>query len=166
VIRVTAPTNPIDPAVEVSSLPLCFLRSPAAVDGQTALRETAFLLPINEYAPAAARRRIGAAEGPASEGEALLDALRLVASELVSNAVEHSDPAPGGALFLALVHAPGQVLLAVTDPGSNGGTTPHLRRTDWDAEGGRGLHLVDRCSAYWGVVVAPGATTVWARLSS
>ncbi|GAA1122159.1 ATP-binding protein [Nocardiopsis composta] len=125
-----------------------------------------FLLPVNECAPAAARRRIGAAEGPASEGEALLDALRLVASELVSNAVEHSDPAPGGALFLALVHAPGQVLLAVTDPGSNGGTTPHLRRTDWDAEGGRGLHLVDRCSAYWGVVVAPGATTVWARLSS
>src|SRR5690606_31698022 len=71
VIRVTAPTHPIDPAVEVSSVPLCFLRSPAAVDGQTALRETAFLLPINEYAPAAARRRIGAAEGPASEGEAL-----------------------------------------------------------------------------------------------
>ncbi|GAB3474538.1 ATP-binding protein [Nocardiopsis coralliicola] len=119
-------------------------------------------LSANVSASALARSWIETAALMGDGDRELVDDLRLAASELVANACLHTRP---GTLTLVLLRAPGAALLAVTDPGSVRGTTPHLRLADADEEGGRGLHIVAALSKRWGVAVAAsGSTTVWAHL--
>ena len=125
-------------------------------------------------APATARRfirdtcrqwRLEAMEDPTdptAQGwvEELVDRAMLVASELVTNAVVHSQgpvrlrlELHQQRLHLAVYDRSPRLLALATDPG------------DLDAEGGRGLLIVDRLASSWGVRHAPGGgKVIWCVL--
>ncbi|MGW0763997.1 ATP-binding protein [Streptomyces sp. NPDC002676] len=67
------------------------------------------------------------------------DVIRLVASELITNAVVHGE----GAVTVALYHRPGRVVIDVLDDNPSAPTTSCAQADD---ESGRGLALV-RCLA-------------------
>jgi anti-sigma regulatory factor (Ser/Thr protein kinase) len=93
----------------------------------------------------------------------LLDDLRLLISELVSNSVRHSGAGPDARVCLEVVTLPGGVRVEVTDPGR--GFTPRPRSGSRDEPGGWGLHLVERIAARWGVEGDAG-TRVWFELGA
>jgi anti-anti-sigma factor len=125
-------------------------------------------------APAAARRFVRdtcrqwrldtpeEAEDPMARrwAEELVDRAVLVASELVTNAVVHSQ----GPVRLRLELHQQRLHLAVYDP------SPRLLALatepgDLDAEGGRGLLIVDQLASSWGVHPAPGGgKAIWCVL--
>jgi anti-sigma regulatory factor (Ser/Thr protein kinase) len=92
-----------------------------------------------------------------------LATLMLLVSELVSNAVVHSDAPPSSDILLcARLLDENTIRVEVTDRGS--GFTP----TDRDPErrgGGYGLYLVDKQATRWGVDRHDG-TRVWFEMSS
>jgi PAS domain S-box-containing protein len=111
-------------------------------------------------APGVARRAVTAALAGRVGGEVCGDAL-IVVSELVTNAVRHGgargeDAAVG--LHVGLV--PGGVRIEVTDPGPGFEPGGHGPRAD----GGYGLHLLDRLATGWGVTGAE-PVTVWVELA-
>jgi anti-sigma regulatory factor (Ser/Thr protein kinase) len=116
--------------------------------------ELSVVLPRHLDAGARARRSIERFLG-SHTGTRLLDDVRIVASELVNNAVVHGC----GRIVLALTVSRDVVRVRVTDDGS--GETPAIRerRNDNDT-GGWGLRLVDHLAAAWGV----DGRTVWADL--
>src|SRR4051794_5532626 len=81
--------------------------------------------------------------------------LKLVASELVTNAVAHGD----GAITVRLELLDDVVRIEVIDTGDR--SAPAIRRTA-DEGGGYGLRLVDALSQRWGVY--DGSTHVWADI--
>ena len=104
-----------------------------------------------------------------------LDELRLLVSELVSNAVLHGD----GAIEIAVSEvdgdgdgdgdadsvrddgragAPGLVRVEVRNVGHG---TPVMRRAAREALSGRGLRLVDELAHRWGAHSSDGHTLVW-----
>jgi anti-sigma regulatory factor (Ser/Thr protein kinase) len=90
---------------------------------------------------------------------ALVDDARIVVSELVANAVQHT---PGRFLGLALHRsAEGTVTIAVRDA-SRG--LPRLIDATEALDHGRGLSLVDALCQRWGVTVSSTGKTVWADL--
>jgi anti-sigma regulatory factor (Ser/Thr protein kinase) len=89
-----------------------------------------------------------------------LATLRLLVSEVVSNAVMHSDAPPSSEILLrARVLDDGGVRVEVTDRGS--GFTPKPR--DPDRHGGYGLYLLDKQATRWGVDGRDGGR-VWFEL--
>jgi anti-sigma regulatory factor (Ser/Thr protein kinase) len=89
--------------------------------------------------------------------------LMLLVSELVSNAVLHSDAPPAsGILLCARLLDRGAVRVEVIDRGSGFTVRP---RDPARADGGFGLYLVDRQANCWGVDRA-GGTRVWFELGS
>lgn len=91
----------------------------------------------------------------------LEDDVRLVASELVTNALIHA----GTAFLVTLRGTPGRVLLAVQDGSS---TVPVRPPAGLALEpGGRGLAIVAELSDEWGVVRIHGrAKSVWASFAT
>jgi signal transduction histidine kinase len=89
---------------------------------------------------------------------ALYDDLRLVISELVTNAVKYG---PGEPITVRLdVRAPRDVRGEVID---NGRPTTSLRRAEHTgADGGFGLQILDTIARNWGV--HEGSTHVWFEL--
>ena len=79
----------------------------------------------------------------------VLEDLRLLVSELVSNSVRHSGASPGAKVVLAITAAGESVRVEVTDAG--GGFEPRPRTRDQSKGSGWGLHLVDRIAHRWGV---------------
>jgi anti-sigma regulatory factor (Ser/Thr protein kinase) len=90
--------------------------------------------------------------------ELIGDDLALVVSELVTNAVRHAEPP----VSLEIQADDDRVTVAVAD-GSPG--RPVAREAAEDAEGGRGMALVDLLAAETGVRPSPPGKTVWASLS-
>ena len=88
-----------------------------------------------------------------------LESLRLLVTELVSNAVRHAG-APTVDLVV-LVSAPA-VRVEVTDHGP--GFEPAGRTRGQDPEGGWGLYLVERLADRWGVAREERGTRVWFEL--
>ena len=85
----------------------------------------------------------------------LVESVRLVVSELATNALVHGQTP----FVVTLSSEDDSVRLTVQDD------------SDWIASrgpgqvllgSGRGLRIVDMLSRDWGVVIAPGSTTVWA----
>ena len=100
-------------------------------------------------------------------GCASMDDALLVVTELVGNAIRHTASGRcGGTLTLHVVDAGEQLIhIEVIDSGAM--TFPEPCEPDPDSFGGRGLWLVDRCSAKWGVRETPdGHRAVWALLPS
>jgi anti-anti-sigma factor len=109
--------------------------------------------------------RLQAADDPADPlarlwGEELVDRAVLVASELVTNAVIHARGPLGlrlelvaGRLHLAVADESPRLLGLAADPG------------DLEAEGGRGLLVVDQLASAWGVRHPPeGGKVIWCVL--
>jgi anti-sigma regulatory factor (Ser/Thr protein kinase) len=90
--------------------------------------------------------------------EPIGDELALVVSELVTNAVRHAEPP----LRLEIQADDDRVTVAVAD-GSPGLPVPRWAAAD--AEGGRGLPMIDLLAAETGVRANPPGKTVWAALT-
>lgn len=89
----------------------------------------------------------------------LVDDVRLVVSELATNAIRHANTP----FAVTLERADPSVLLTVTD----GSPVPPIRlAADVLDTGGRGLSIVDQVSRDWGVTPWPGeAKSVWASFA-
>lgn len=119
-------------------------------------------LPYTPSSVGAARRRLidnlhaaGVCETPVCDAG-------LVLSELVSNALRHATPLPGGTVKISWDLTAETVLIAVCDGG--GESFPKVREPAGSALGGRGLGIVARLSLRWGVLRGDSETTVWAEL--
>jgi anti-sigma regulatory factor (Ser/Thr protein kinase) len=113
-------------------------------------------------APSVAR---AAVSGFSKQGELTsksLDTLALLVSELVSNAVLHSDAPSGSEIQLsARLVASDAIRVEVTDQGSGFVATP---RDPDRLEGGYGLFLVDSQATSWGIDRRCG-TRVWFEIA-
>ncbi|GGI96922.1 SpoIIE family protein phosphatase [Streptomyces brasiliensis] len=85
-----------------------------------------------------------------------LDAVQLVVSELVTNALVHTD----GQVRLDLTLVNHRFRVAVADSSPRSPIKP--TSIGWEATGGRGILLVDAMSAAWGTVPVGGGKQVWA----
>jgi anti-sigma regulatory factor (Ser/Thr protein kinase) len=91
----------------------------------------------------------------------------LLASELVTNSVEHSGSTGAGGTVTVTVAAGDKVVrVEVTDRSGDGVPVllPAAGAADGEAEGGRGLRLVDMLSARWGYQRGGGLATTWFEL--
>jgi anti-sigma regulatory factor (Ser/Thr protein kinase) len=79
----------------------------------------------------------------------VLEDIRLLVSELVTNAVRHADAAGGAVELQVSIDAP-RVRVEVADPGE--GFDPQPRDDEMTRPGGWGLYLVDHIADRWGVV--------------
>jgi anti-sigma regulatory factor (Ser/Thr protein kinase) len=90
----------------------------------------------------------------------LVEDIRLVASELSTNAMQHARTP----FSLTLAREGHSVLLSVHDDSP---VLPELATAGISEPRGRGLAIVDRLSAGWGVDVDPDRTkAVWARFDT
>ena len=135
------------------------------VSGESPIRMGAPALRIslegNSSAPSLARAAItGFSEGSAIES-ARLATLKLLVSEIVTNAVIHSGAATGEIVLSARLLDNGDVRVEVTDGGEGFTPVPRdLARPD----GGYGLYLVEKEARSWGVDHS-GGTRVWFELA-
>jgi len=95
------------------------------------------------------------------------DVALLLASELVTNSVRHSGSAvPGGLVTVAVAAGDGRIRVEVTD--RSGDSVPVLlpvARVGGEAEGSRGMRLVDALAARWGYQRGGGLSTTWFELT-
>ncbi|MFD3971691.1 ATP-binding protein [Streptomyces cyaneofuscatus] len=100
------------------------------------------------------------------------DDVLLVASELVTNAITVTGVLPEppaweelerlGLVHVRLVGLPDSVVVEVWDVSDE---PPRLQRFGDDAEGGRGLVLVQELAARWGSYRVTGGKAVWAQVA-
>ena len=106
-----------------------------------------------------ARRWVGAvAEGHVDAGQA--EKLRLVISEIVTNALRHGSD--GERIDLAVTPKPEFLCVQVTDDGP--GLVPRPRALETEEEGGFGLFFVEQLTRRWGVTRENHRTRVWFEL--
>ncbi|MEU3982064.1 SpoIIE family protein phosphatase [Streptomyces sp. NPDC026672] len=86
------------------------------------------------------------------------DAVQLVVSELVTNALVHTD----GQVRLDLTLVNHRFRVAVADTSPRSPVKP--ASIGWEATGGRGILLVEAMSATWGTVPVSGGKQVWADI--
>ena len=84
----------------------------------------------------------------------------LVISELVSNAVKHAAPLPGGEVQVRCSISEDFLHIEITDGGAV--TRPNPAVATVFALGGRGLDIVRTISREWGVSAEGDSVTVWA----
>ena len=128
----------------------------ALVDARQRRPRTLMEVPHDISGPARARAAV--AECSSRLGlDGVSEDLTLVVSEMVTNAIRHAAPP----VSLEIESSEDGVVVAVRD-GSPLRPTP--RDADEQAEGGRGMLLVDLLTAAHGVRPQPPGKTVWARL--
>jgi anti-sigma regulatory factor (Ser/Thr protein kinase) len=81
--------------------------------------------------------------------------MRLIVSELLTNAIRYGRPP----LTLRLIRGD-RLVCEVADASS---TSPHLRHAAGTDEGGRGLFLVAQLADTWGTRYTPQGKTIWAE---
>ena len=141
------------------SLPVHRVRSEgfAHVDDRSSAPRRRFGVAHDQLSPSAARAAV-ADVAEALGITALSDDLALVVSELVTNAVRYAQPP----LEVEIEATRDQVIVGVVD-GSPG--RPYAKLDSTDAEGGRGLRLVDLLATETGVRPQPPGKTMWAALA-
>ncbi|MGV9645597.1 SpoIIE family protein phosphatase [Streptomyces sp. NPDC003514] len=87
------------------------------------------------------------------------DAALLVVSELVTNALVHTD----GQVRLDLTLIGGRLRIAVAD--SSPRTPVRPTSISWEATGGRGILLVEAMTTTWGTVPVSGGKQVWCEIA-
>ena len=87
------------------------------------------------------------------------DVVALLVSELVTNAIRHGRPP----VHLRARHADRSVTVSVDDASTHEPVPVH--EAQWDASGGRGLHLVEALSDGWGVILGGAGKRVWFRVA-
>lgn len=122
------------------------------------------MLPYTASSVGVARRRLIGELTGAGVYEATACDAGLVLSELISNALRHATPLPGGLVRVSWAVGDDRIEIAVSDGG--GPTVPMINDPTASALGGRGLGIVDRLSLRWGVYARQdrSETTVWAAL--
>jgi anti-sigma regulatory factor (Ser/Thr protein kinase) len=115
-------------------------------------------LPMSPAAPGLARRAVDELDLAAGQRESA----RLLASELVTNAVCHCRGPRTGLIRIRAAITGRTLRLSVTDPGTDGSRI--APRAEPGVDGGFGLLLVRELAARWGVE-RDGATTVWCELA-
>jgi anti-sigma regulatory factor (Ser/Thr protein kinase) len=134
------------------STPSAEEREPPPGDAAVSLR-----LPRRAESASTARRGVGRlAERLDRE---TLDDVRLLVTELVTNSVRHAGR--GAVVGLDVFVTQDNVRIEVSDAGR--GFAPRPRTADQSAEGGWGLHLVERLADRWGVRQG-GPTLVWLEI--
>ncbi|WP_344368483.1 SpoIIE family protein phosphatase [Streptomyces indiaensis] len=86
------------------------------------------------------------------------DTVLLVVSELVTNALVHTQ----GAVRVELTLAADRLRVTVGDSSPRAPAKPVV--VDWESTGGRGLFLVEAVSAAWGSVPVGGGKQVWSEI--
>jgi anti-sigma regulatory factor (Ser/Thr protein kinase) len=117
----------------------------------------------NPEAPAVARAAVAGLFKEREIQPGTLATLRLLVSELVSNAVLHSDAPPSSHIELC-VHLLGESAVRVEVIDRGRGFTP-VAPDSTPYGGGYGLYLVDKQATHWGVDQQDG-TRVWFELPS
>ncbi|MDQ3934709.1 MAG: SpoIIE family protein phosphatase [Actinomycetota bacterium] len=117
-------------------------------------------IPSSPHAPARARRAIEALSG--SLDSDVVEQLKLLATELVTNSCRHA-AAKGDPIGVVLAVDEGVVRLSVTDTGPGFAAPDQIASPD--DESGRGLLIVDVLADRWGVD-ARGGTRVWCELEA
>ena len=116
-------------------------------------------IPVQPDAVAMARETVSRVVAERQADPRTVEDLRLMTSEVVTNALRHAGMRPGEALTMAVDIDQDRVRIAVTDDGP--GFDPNaLRGPSPDDVGGWGLMLVDQLADSWGVV-RDGSTFVW-----
>ncbi|MGA5440639.1 ATP-binding protein [Streptomyces griseoincarnatus] len=92
----------------------------------------------------------------------LVDAAQLCVSELVSNVVTHVGLGTPGILAVAVNGA--YLRIEVHDPDTR--ALPTLVTADIEAEGGRGMALVEALADRWGVQLQEGLKVTWCELAT
>jgi anti-sigma regulatory factor (Ser/Thr protein kinase) len=114
-----------------------------------------FTVPAEPGAIAHARERVVALAEPFIEAERVGD-LRLVISEVITNAVRH-----GGTGDMLLAVTPKQDFLCVQVTDTGDGFAPRPRAYAPDEDGGFGLFLIERLTRRWGLTRENSNTRVW-----
>jgi anti-sigma regulatory factor (Ser/Thr protein kinase) len=125
--------------------------------GQAAppIGKQSFTCPARPDAIAQARERIVALAEPFVDPARIGD-LRLVVSEVVTNAVRHGG---AGDMLLAVTPKAEFLCVQVTDTGD--GFAPRPRAYAPDEDGGFGLFLIERLTRRWGLTREDSNTRVW-----
>jgi anti-sigma regulatory factor (Ser/Thr protein kinase) len=127
---------------------------PSALEGHSI--DLAARLPATLGAPRQARHLLGALAEEIDTG--LLDDVRLLVNELVTNSVKHAGLDDGQRIGLSVQTAITTVRVEVSDPGP--GFEPDRHSGASDPSSGWGLLLVERLSDRWGVKRSD-LTSVW-----
>lgn len=90
-----------------------------------------------------------------------IDDLKVLVSELVTNAIKHAN---GPQLVMGIAARDGELRVQVTDGSPIGRRTPRPPRNQLMAENGRGLLMVTKLAKAWGVEPEDGGKTVWITL--
>ena len=115
-------------------------------------------VPCNVYAPRVVRAALAATH----HGGWSLDDGLLVASELVTNAVQHSGCEGEQSLKVHVAHHDGNLMIAVHDPGPSDDDAQRVG-TDCPEPSGRGRQIIEQLSVRWGSERSDGYR-VWAEL--
>ncbi|MBQ0993519.1 ATP-binding protein [Micromonospora sp. PSH03] len=118
-------------------------------------------LPPDPHSPAAARGLV-ARQCHAWGLDAVADQAMVIASELVSNAVQHA----GTDMDITVSAVAGSLRISVRDREGDtpDSTTPALPRQV--TEGGRGLPIIAALTTHWGFFAFGDGKTVWAAIDS
>jgi anti-sigma regulatory factor (Ser/Thr protein kinase) len=119
----------------------------AAASGSHSGTELSVGFDVGPSAAAAARNALLALEQRLDDQ--VLDDIRLLVSELVTNAVRHAEAPRGGEIGLDVTIQDSSVRVEVADPGL--GFEPTPRDNEMSRPGGWGLYLVDRIADRWGI---------------
>jgi serine/threonine-protein kinase RsbW len=119
----------------------------------------AFTLEARPESVGEARRRLAALSAPFLDA-VQRDHLKLVISEVVTNAIRHG--ASDAVVTVAVTPKEEFLCVQVTDAG--GGLAPKPQALASDEDGGFGLFLVERLTRRWGVTRENDHTRVWFEL--
>jgi serine/threonine-protein kinase RsbW len=102
-----------------------------------------------------------------STGHARTDDALLLVTELVTNAVRHSDSGrySGGRISVTVAHHDGTLHIGVIDAGSTGHQPRLCPDVSPDSGGGRGLWLVQELATDWGWYDTLSGRVVWLQLA-
>jgi signal transduction histidine kinase len=125
-------------------------------------KASVLMLPFAASSVGVARRRLVSDLIAAGICDSAVCDVALVFSELLSNALRHADPLPGGNIEVSWRTGADWVQVSVADGG--GETRPELGEPTPGATGGRGLRIVAKLSRGWGTSHGDVGTTVWARV--
>ncbi|MEA2310510.1 MAG: serine/threonine-protein kinase RsbW [Solirubrobacteraceae bacterium] len=116
-------------------------------------------LPAQPGAASEARRWVASIAGELLDHDQAAN-LRLVMSEVVTNALRHGSP--GEQIDIAVTPKPEFLCVQVTDDGP--GLVPKPRALAVEEHGGFGLYFVDQLTRRWGVTRENRRTRVWFEL--
>jgi anti-sigma regulatory factor (Ser/Thr protein kinase) len=120
-------------------------------------------IPAEPEAVAIARDLVVGAVVEGARSEHRIDDLRLLTSEIVTNALRHAGLKSGDSIALAVEASPDRVRVEVADPGP--GFDPNsIDEPKPELASGFGLFLVKRLADRWGVI-RNHVTRVWFELS-